>query len=119
MSRPAQAVLYTEHLLQNIALIKSKVGNSSITAMVKANAYGHGLRSVSLRIKNSVDKFGVASIDEAVALRKVGIQNPIVLMEGVFCPDELRIAVQEQFELVFHTQEQIDWLKQTGIRLSA
>jgi alanine racemase len=79
--------------------------------MVKANAYGHGIRSVSLRVQNYVDSVGVASIDEAIALRKAGVKTPVTLMEGVFEPDELLVASCEGFHVVFHTQTQIEWLE--------
>ncbi|RTL06796.1 alanine racemase, partial [Candidatus Dependentiae bacterium] len=84
MSRPTYALLSTENLQYNASLIRQKINNNvSIMAMVKANAYGHGLRSVSKRLVDFVDKFGVASIDEALILRSIGITKSIVLMEGV------------------------------------
>ena len=79
--------------------------------MVKANAYGHGLRSTALRLEKQVYSFGVASIDEALAhYADVGIKTPITLMEGVFEPDELLIAACENFHVVFHHKTQLQWL---------
>lgn len=111
MSRTALAILSTENLLHNLAVIQQQAQQSHIIAMVKANAYGHGLRSVSLRLEKHVASVGVASIDEAVALRKAGVKIPITLMEGVFEPDELLVASCEGFHVVFHTEEQIQWLE--------
>jgi alanine racemase len=111
MSRTALAVLSTENLIHNLAIIQSKVPQAKIMAMVKANAYGHGLRSVALRLQEHVAGIGVASIDEALALRKVGVRISITLMEGIFEPDELLIASCEGFHVVFHTMEQIKWLE--------
>lgn len=110
MTRAAQALLSTENLLHNIAIIQKHAPRAQIMAMVKANAYGHGLRSVALRIQHIIDSFGVASIDEAQALRRVGITRPITLLEGIFEPDELIIAAQEDFNLVFHNTTQVQWL---------
>src|SRR5581483_9479016 len=88
-----------------------------IIAMVKANAYGHGLRSVSLRLHKHVYSLGVASIEEALALRQVGIKIPITLMEGVFEPDELLVASCQGFQVVFHQEEQIKWLQRLSLPL--
>lgn len=111
MSRAALAILSTENLLHNLAVIKSHAPHSQVIAMIKANAYGHGLRSTALRLEKQVSSFGVASIDEAMALRRVGIKIPITLMEGVFEPDELLIAACENFHVVFHDETQLQWLK--------
>lgn len=111
MSRTALAILSTENLLHNLAVIQKQAPNARVIAMVKANAYGHGLRSVSLRLQNHVASVGVASIDEALALRKAGVTIPITLMEGVFEPDELLVASCENFHVVFHTETQIKWLE--------
>jgi alanine racemase len=110
MSRTAVAILSTENLLDNLKVIKGHAPHARVIAMVKANAYGHGLRSVSSRLQKHVDMLGVASIDEALALRKVGIQIPIILAEGVFEPNELIIASTEGFHVVFHEDVQLQWL---------
>lgn len=110
MSRTATAILSTENLLHNLKVIQEKASRSKVIAMVKANAYGHGLRSVSLRLEKHVDMLGVASIDEALILRKIGIQIPILLAEGVFEPNELLVASTEGFHVVFHEEIQLQWL---------
>ena len=111
MSRTAVAILSTENLLHNVRRIKELVGQAKIIAMVKANAYGHGLRSVSLRLDRHISMLGVASIDEAISLRKVGVKADILLLEGVFEPSELITASVEGFHVVFHNEEQIGWLE--------
>lgn len=113
MSRTALAILSTENLLHNIAVIRTAAPRAQIVAMVKANAYGHGLRSVSLKMQQAVDMLGVSSIDEALALRKAGVKIPILLAEGVFEARELVIAAAEKFVVAFHTPLQIEWLRTT------
>lgn len=117
MSRAAVAVLSTENLLHNIKTIKAKVAPAKVIAVVKANAYGHGIRSVSMRLDKYTDMFGVASIDEAEILRQVGITKPILLMEGVFEPSELLIASTAKFHVVFHTLKQLEWLENKDLPL--
>ena len=117
MSRSAIAVLSTDNLLHNLKVIKAKAPQAKIIAMVKANAYGHGLRSVSSRLAPHVDILGVASIDEAMALRQIGIKIPILLIEGVFEASELQIAATQGFEVVFHEDIQVDWLRDLSASL--
>ncbi len=81
--------------------------------MVKANAYGHGLRAVGQRLDGLADALGVASLDEALALRQAGVQTPLLLIEGVFHPEELTIAAAYGFRVVFHHASQLKWLAQT------
>lgn len=110
MARLAIATLSTENLLHNLEVIKKKSAGRSIIAMIKANAYGHGLRSVALKLEGKVNSFGVASIDEALALRKVNIKSPITLMSGAFEADDLLLSSYHNFNLIFHEKNQIDWL---------
>jgi len=115
MSRAALAILSTENLLHNLSVIQNKAPQSHVIAMIKANGYGHGLRSTALRLEKHVYSFGVASIDEALALRKVNIKIPITLMEGVFEPNELLIAACENFHVVFHEHTQLEWIKTASL----
>jgi alanine racemase len=79
-------------------------------AVIKANAYGHGLVTVA-RALDSADAFGVARADEGLALRAAGITAPIVLLEGVLNREQLDAALNADFELVVHSPEQIDLLR--------
>lgn len=111
MSRATTATLSTENLLHNLSVMQKTASPAQVMAMVKANAYGHGLRSVALRLENHVQSLGVASIDEAIALREAGVKAPITLVEGVFEPEELLIAAKQNFHVVFHEEGQLKWLQ--------
>ncbi len=113
MSRTAIAILSTENLLHNLQVIQEKVKSAKIIAMVKANAYGHGIRSVAARLDKHVAMLGVASIDEALALRKSGVKCDIMLAEGVFEASELIVASTEKFHVVFHHASQLEWLQKS------
>jgi alanine racemase len=115
MSRAATGILSEANLIHNLTIIKSHANKAKIIAMVKANAYGHGLRSTSLKLQNHVDMLGVASIDEAIALRKSGVHIPILLAEGAFEPSEILVASEENFHIVFHHKSQIEWLRDSDI----
>ena len=89
MLRTATAVIDLKALSNNYQLIKSMSPNSKVLAVLKANGYGHGLERIAKALPNA-DAFGVARIDEALALRASGIVKPIVLLEGFFCRNGYR-----------------------------
>jgi alanine racemase len=79
-------------------------------AVIKANAYGHGLAAVA-RALESADSLAVARVDEGLTLRAAGINTPTVLLEGVFDQEQLDAAAVAGFQLVVHTPEQIELLR--------
>ncbi|CAO5678059.1 MAG: Alanine racemase [Holosporales bacterium] len=116
MSRPAKAYLSKANLIHNFTVIKNAAKNSRIISMVKANAYGHGIRSVAKTLDLYTDFFGVASIDEALILKSVNILKPIILMEGIFSEKELEDASENEFHVVFHSSHQVSWLEKTPLK---
>lgn len=75
-------------------------------AVVKANAYGHGLVATASCLADA-DAFAVARLEEALALRGAGIRKPIVLLEGVFSAEQLEEAARQNLEIVVHEPEQL------------
>ena len=108
--RPMRATLSTDNLVHNLAVIKRAAPKSNVIAMVKSNGYGHGLRSVAQRLEQDVAWLGVASINEALALRDAGVTGPILLMEGVFSAPEYHLASDHGFGVVVHNFSQLTWL---------
>ncbi len=88
-------------LLHNLQHLKSRAPRSRVMAVIKANAYGHGLVATA-RILQSADALAVARLEEGVLLREAGIQNRIVLLEGVPDASQLEAAARYQFDLVVH-----------------
>lgn len=108
MARPLKALISTAALQHNLRQVKEKAQGAKIMAMVKANAYGHGLVQVSKILESlKVDALGVACIEEAIQLREAGIQTDIVLMEGFFEPAELTLIVRWGLIAVIHHPEQV------------
>ena len=97
-------------LRHNLQVIRRLAPNSRVMAVIKANAYGHGLIAVA-RALDGADAFAVARVDEGLALREAGIKAPILLLEGVFDREQLDAAAAAQFDLVVHTPEQIELLE--------
>lgn len=110
MARPICALIDCEAARHNLQRIRAMAPESKIMAVVKANAYGHGIERMAPCLSEA-DAFAVASVDEALALRHLGVTHPIVLLEGIFCPSELPDVVEHRLELVVHSDEQIAMLK--------
>ncbi|MFI4938275.1 MAG: alanine racemase [Candidatus Berkiellales bacterium] len=111
MSRRVYATVSESALKHNLNQVKRRAPHSKIIAMVKANAYGHGLISVAEALQD-VDAFGVACIDEALKIRQAGIKTDIVLIEGIFQEEELPQVQKENFIIVVHHWPQVVALKQ-------
>ena len=97
-------------LRHNLQVVRQWAPKSRVMAVIKANAYGHGLVAVA-RALGSADAFAVARVDEGLTLRAAGINVATVLLEGVFDREQLDAAAAANFELVVHTQEQIELLR--------
>lgn len=109
MSRRPIAQINVDALAQNFQHIQTIAPKSKILAVLKANAYGHGLLAVAEQLK-AAGAFGVARIDEALMLRAGGIVKPIVLLEGFFHPDELPQIVASNLQVVVHHSSQVEAL---------
>ena len=112
MSRPVAVELDLTALQHNVKRIREIAPQSKILAMVKANAYGHGLIPIARVLDSSVEGFGVSCSEEALYLRQAGIKQRIVLMEGLFSAAELPLLDQYQLDTVIHDQRQLDLLTQ-------
>lgn len=110
MSRPLKALIHTSALMNNLLVARQAAPNARILSVVKANGYGHGLVRVAQALASS-DGFGVLTMHEAVGLREAGFTQPILLLEGVFAPDELTAVAAHGLNIVVHTAEQIAMLQ--------
>ena len=106
-----QATVCIDHLaLQyNLNRVKQLAPTAKIVSMVKANAYGHGVKDCLAALKET-DAFGVACLQEALEIRALGYQQPITLIEGIFTADEMQAVIEHKLECIVHHQQQVDWL---------
>jgi alanine racemase len=111
MTPMVSATIDTGALKHNLRKVRQRAPRSRVMAVIKANAYGHGLVSVA-RALTEADAFAVARVDEGLTLRNAGIDKRTVLLEGVFDRGQLDSAAAAGFELVVHTAEQIELLRQ-------
>ncbi|MDM1275071.1 alanine racemase [Acinetobacter indicus] len=106
-----QATVYIDRaaLQYNLNRVRQLAPTAKIVSMVKANAYGHGVKDCLAALQDS-DAFGVACLQEALEIRELGFQQPITLIEGVFTKDEMPIVIERNIEIVVHQPEQVAWL---------
>jgi len=104
------ATIDTAALKHNLQAVRQWAPRSRVMAVIKANAYGHGLVAVA-RALDAADSFAVARVDEGLTLRAAGIEKRTLLLEGVFDREQLNAAAGAGFELVVHTIEQIELLR--------
>lgn len=107
MSRPTSAIIDLKALRENFYLAQQLAPNSKSMPMVKANAYGHGIIEVANALADSAPAFGAACIEEALALRKANIKQPILLLEGPHSADEIGIAEKHGFWLMLENHNQL------------
>ncbi|BET98074.1 alanine racemase [Xenorhabdus taiwanensis] len=112
--KAATAVIDRRALRHNLQQVRVQAPGSKLIAVVKANAYGHGLLETAHTMEDA-DCFGVARIGEAFALRSGGIVKPILLLEGFFEAADLPVLVVNHIETVVHSIEQLEALEQADL----
>ena len=113
MSFGARALIRLGALEHNLDVLRNVAPGARVMAVIKANAYGHGLVPVAHHLE-AADSLAVARLPEALLLRQSGIDKPIVVLAGVSTDDELRVAFARGFELVVHDIAQVDMLERAS-----
>ncbi|MBD3648414.1 MAG: alanine racemase, partial [Pseudomonadales bacterium] len=101
------AMIDTGAVSENLNLVRQKAPRSKVMAVVKANAYGHGYDLLERGLE-SADGFGVARVEEAVALRQMGVNKPITVLEGFLDTEELSAILHYDLSTVFHSMYQFE-----------
>jgi alanine racemase len=109
MPRPILATIHTQALGNNLARIRVAAPDAKVWAIVKANAYGHGIERVFEGLCGA-DGFALLDLEEAQRVRKLGWRGPILLLEGVFELRDLELCSHLGLWHAVHCDEQIDML---------
>ena len=114
MPRPLTATIHLDAMQHNLARARSCAPGAKVWAVVKANAYGHGLERA---MRGFADADGLALIepDNAVRLRELGWTKPLLLLEGIFDAADAQLLVQHGIDSTVHTVEQIALLEQADL----
>jgi alanine racemase len=115
--RPSKIIVNLQCLDHNLKAIRAHVGQSKIMAVVKANAYGHGLIECANRIENAVDYFGVAIVEEGEALRHSGIKKPIHVFGGIL-GEQISRFLKADLDLTASSVDKLQSIEQTAQQLN-
>ena len=109
MPRPIQATIHPDALRHNLARARQAAPDARVWAIIKANAYGHGIEHVFEGLR-AADGFALLDFEEARRVRALGWRGPILLLEGVFELRDLELCSRLDLWHTVHCNEQIDML---------
>ncbi|MEY3124355.1 MAG: alanine racemase [Pseudomonadota bacterium] len=109
MPRPIHATIHTQALRHNLAHIRQASSDARVWAVVKANAYGHGIERVFEGLR-AADGFALLDLSEAQRVRDLGWRGPILLLEGAFELRDLELCSRLELWHTVHCDAQIDML---------
>ncbi|HZP87300.1 MAG TPA: alanine racemase [Burkholderiales bacterium] len=114
MTRPIRALIRRSAFRRNLAVARTRAPDAKHIAVIKANAYGHGLLRAARALEDA-DGFAVLDVDAAVRLRNAGFQHPVLLLEGFFDPGELGVLSRHGVSIVVHNMEQLKALQTANV----
>lgn len=109
MPRPILATIHPDALRHNLARMRQAAQDARVWAVVKANAYGHGIERTYEALRGA-DGFALLDLQEAERVRALGWRGPILLLEGAFEPRDLELCSRLGLWHAVHCEEQIAWL---------
>jgi alanine racemase len=109
MPRPIEALIHTDALAHNLARARRAAPDAKVWAVVKADAYGHGIERAYAGLQGA-DGFALLDLAEAQRVRTLGWRGPILLLEGCFEARDLEICSRLDLWHTVHREAQIDWL---------
>ncbi len=109
MPRPIEALIHVSSLAHNLGIARCRAPDAKVWAVVKANAYGHGIEAAYEGLR-SADGFALLDLDEAQRIRHLGWRGPILLLEGCFETRDLELCSRLKLWHAVHCEQQIDWL---------
>ena len=115
MTRPARVIIDLAALRHNYSRVQQLASGSRVVAVVKADAYGHGIVRVARALEDA-DAFGVACMEEAAQLRTAGISKRILLLEGPYSTEELAAVAELHLDIVVHHESQLQMLQQANVQ---
>jgi len=117
MMHRAQDSINRRALAHNLAIAKSHARGSKLVAVIKANAYGHGLLPVAEALQDA-DMFGVTCIEEAEQLRAGGSDKQILILQGPIVREDVVRIARSGFQLVVHDPLHLNWLEEEIAKIS-
>lgn len=108
----ARARIDGRALRHNLAVARRLAPNCRVMAVIKSNAYGHGMAAVSRAIADRVDAFAVATLQEGIDCRAANPALPVTLLSGLRQPADLELCRRHRLDPVLHAGEHLSWVEQ-------
>ncbi|MDP6650498.1 MAG: alanine racemase [Gammaproteobacteria bacterium] len=113
-TKRAWATIDLNALRKNLARVRALCPESKIIPVIKSNAYGHGMEQTARALKDShtrITAFAVATLTEALELKQLDLESPILLLNGFIGAEELALCLEAGIEPVIHSPYQIELLE--------
>lgn len=107
-----QIDVHLDAIKHNLGVAKSLIGGASLMAVVKTDAYGHGVDAV-VHALDEADMLAVATLEEGLSIRNLGIRKPVVILSRLTSPACLQRGLAADLEFVLHTEKHVDWYVDT------
>jgi alanine racemase len=118
-TRSKTVVLDEDALINNLEVVKKYSVNCGILAIIKSNAYGHGILNIAKILNKENIRFGVSSLDEAVLLRKAGFKQQILLLSGAFWFNNIVLIIQYKITIIIGSIHEfnllLSWIKRNNL----
>lgn len=111
MIRTTYAIINLNAVAHNAEQVRKAAPNSKLMAVIKANAYGHGLLRMAKSLDGLVDGFAVARVQEGISLRNAGLWQRVIVLEGFTHRDEVFDLIEYDLEASFHSHHQLEILQ--------
>jgi len=115
--RLCQALIDTAALRHNLLRLQQRAGHTALVAVIKADAYGHGVHTVAASLTDAA-MLAVATMDEALLLRQAGHLQPLLVLQGFKNAQELQQVSEQRLIPVVHGSHQVSLLRQSGVHLA-
>ncbi len=109
MVHRVQASIDLQALQHNFRVARKHTQARHVAAIIKANAYGHGMVEAAQALIEA-ELFGVTDVHEALTLKQAGVETPILILQGMMRPDDVKLVAENHFQLVVHAPEQLKTL---------
>ncbi len=114
MPRPIKSEIHTSALTHNLEVARRHAGEAKVWAVIKANAYGHGLLRAAKAFE-AADGYAVLDFLEALKLRNAGFDKPILMLEGFFTADDVPLLARHRLTPVIHSVPQVEILQKATL----
>src|SRR6202012_2919084 len=114
MSRTTVATIHLAALRHNLARIKAMAAPAKVMAVVKADAYGHGLERVARALNGEAEAFAVAALGDGLRLRAAGHRQRIVVLSGPDQPGDIAEMQRLGLDAAIHHESQLQWLSEAS-----